>query len=74
MGTYMAWGVNNRGWRGEGEIKFYIDDDRDYPTICGTGTEDYFCFMTANSASEYTISGAAGQKLSGNYLDYATRK
>ena len=43
VGTYMAWGVNNNGWWGEGEIKFFIDDDRDYPTICGTGTEDYFC-------------------------------
>jgi hypothetical protein len=43
VGTYMAWGVNNTGWWGEGEIKFYIDDDNDYPTICGTGTEDYFC-------------------------------
>src|SRR5690606_3310156 len=42
VGTYMAWGVNNNGWWGEGEVKFYIDDDRDYPTICGTGTEDYF--------------------------------
>jgi hypothetical protein len=43
VGTYMAWGVNNSGWWGEGEIKFYIDGDRDYPTLCGTGTEDYFC-------------------------------
>ena len=43
VGTYMAWGVNNTGWWGEGEIKFYLDDDDDYPTICGTGTEDYFC-------------------------------
>ncbi len=42
-GTYMAWGVNNCGWWGEGEIKFYIDGDREFPTICGTGTEDYFC-------------------------------
>ena len=42
-GTYMAWGVNNNGWGGEGEIKFYLDGDREYPTICGTGTEDYFC-------------------------------
>lgn len=58
-GTYMAWGLNNNGWWGEGEIKFYLDDDiprgmtvRDaaaeqggehFPTICGTGTEDYFC-------------------------------
>lgn len=43
VGTYMAWGVNNCGWWGEGEIKFYLDGDRDFPTICGTGTEDYFC-------------------------------
>lgn len=43
VGTYMAWGVNNCGWWGEGEIKFYMDDDKDFPTICGTGTEDYFC-------------------------------
>ena len=43
VGTYMAWGVNNRGWWGEGEIKFYMDGDSKWPTICGTGTEDYFC-------------------------------
>ena len=43
VGTYMAWGVNNNGWWGEGEIKFYMDGDKEYPTICGTGTEDYFC-------------------------------
>ncbi len=43
VGTYMAWGVNNTGWWGEGEIKFYMDGDTEFPTICGTGTEDYFC-------------------------------
>ena len=43
VGTYMAWGVNNSGWWGEGEIKFYMDGDGEFPTICGTGTEDYFC-------------------------------
>ncbi|NLJ85291.1 MAG: DUF2961 domain-containing protein [Firmicutes bacterium] len=42
VGTYLAWGVNNTGWWGEGEIKFYMDGDREFPTICGTGTEDYF--------------------------------
>jgi hypothetical protein len=42
VGTYMAWGVNNNGWWGEGEIKFYMDGDGQFPTICGTGTEDYF--------------------------------
>jgi hypothetical protein len=43
VGLYMAWGANNNGWWGEGEIKFYMDGDSKYPTICGTGTEDYFC-------------------------------
>lgn len=43
VGTYMAWGVNNCGWWGEGEIKFFIDGDKEFPSICGTGTEDYFC-------------------------------
>lgn len=43
VGVYLAWGLRNNGWWGEGEIKFFIDGDKDYPTICGTGTEDYFC-------------------------------
>ena len=43
VGTYLFWGSNNAGWWGEGEIKFYLDGDTDFPTICGTGTEDYFC-------------------------------
>jgi hypothetical protein len=57
VGTVMAWQVNHNGWWGEGEIKFYLDGDADpeisngeavggstgYPTICGTGAEDYFC-------------------------------
>lgn len=42
VGTYLAWQVNNNGWWGEGEIKFYLDGDEAFPTICGTGTEDYF--------------------------------
>jgi hypothetical protein len=41
-GTYLAWGSNSSGWWGEGEVKFYLDGDRELPTICGTGTEDYF--------------------------------
>ena len=38
VGTYMAWGTNNNGWWGEGEIKFYIDGDSSFPTISGTIT------------------------------------
>jgi len=58
VGTYLAWGSNNSGWWGEGEIKFYMDGDAEFPTICGTGTEDYFCgsygFTSEGDYKEYT--------------------
>ncbi|MCL2364531.1 MAG: DUF2961 domain-containing protein [Defluviitaleaceae bacterium] len=42
VGCHMAWQQNNDGWWGEGEIKAFIDGDEEFPTYCGTGTEDYF--------------------------------
>ncbi len=42
VGTFIALTALERYWYGEGEFKFFIDGDRDYPTICGTGFEDYF--------------------------------
>ena len=42
VGTFLAWTQLSGGWFGEGEVKFFIDGDREFPTICGTGTEDYF--------------------------------
>jgi len=59
VGTSMGWGINNSGWWGEGEIKFYIDGDGDFPTICGTGTEDYF-------------GGAYDWVVDGQYVTYST--
>ncbi len=62
VGTYMTWGSNSPGWWGEGEIKFYMDGDREFPTICGTGTEDYFCgsygFMTPGTRDYQEFSTA----------------
>ena len=59
VGTSMGWGINNSGWWGEGEIKFYMDGDVDFPTICGTGTEDYF-------------GGAWNWDIDGQYVTYST--
>ena len=59
VGTSMGWTINNSGWWGEGEIKFFIDGDGEYPTICGTGTEDYF-------------GGAYNFDLDGQYTTYTT--
>lgn len=42
IGTFLALSALERYWWGEGEVKFYLDGDKEYPTICGTGTEDYF--------------------------------
>ncbi|MEN8228381.1 MAG: glycoside hydrolase family 172 protein [Bacteroidota bacterium] len=30
-----------KSWWGEGEVKMYMDGDTEYPTLIGTGTEDY---------------------------------
>ena len=59
VGTYLAWQVNNTGWWGEGEIKFYMDGDA-WPTICGTGTEDYFCgSYNFDRNGQYTVFSTA---------------
>lgn len=59
VGTAMHWGVKSNGWWGEGEIKFYIDGDGEFPSICGTGTEDYFC-------------GAYNFDVDGKYKEFCT--
>ena len=59
VGTTMAWGVNNNRWWGEGEVKFFLDGDRDFPTLCGTGTEDYF-------------GGAYNWDVDGQYVPFST--
>ena len=45
LGTNISVKVNEteyaRVWWGEGEVKIYLDGDDEYPTLCGTGTEDY---------------------------------
>lgn len=42
IGTHLMLQTLERYWWGEGEMKFYIDGDDQYPTQCSTGTEDYF--------------------------------
>ena len=42
VGTSVAWTAREPGWWGEGEVKFYLDDDRHNPSVIDTGTEDYF--------------------------------
>lgn len=81
VGTYLHWGSKTNGWWGEGEVKFYIDGDREFPTICGTGTEDYFCgaycFEVGGKYAEFSspysglhkVSDTNGAYLSQLYFD-----
>ncbi len=59
VGTYLNWGVKSNGWWGEGEIKFFIDGDTDFPTVCGTGTEDYIC-------------GSYSFEVDGHYVEFSS--
>jgi hypothetical protein len=59
VGTYLAVGVTNNNWWGEGEFKFYLDGDTQFPSICGTGTEDYF-------------GGSYDWDVKGKYVTYTT--
>jgi hypothetical protein len=58
IGTYLAWAALERNWWGEGEIKFFLDGDTAWPTICGTGTEDYvggaWCFAGETEPESYS--------------------
>jgi len=41
IGSLMGIRSLDDDWWGEGEMKVYMDGDTDFPTICGTGSEDY---------------------------------
>ncbi len=68
VGTYLAWGVHNNGWWGEGEIKFFMDGDTQFPTINGTGTEDYFCGSYDFDTRKKNASGIDES----NYTEFST--
>lgn len=50
--------LDTKRWYGEGEVKIYRDGDRDFPTYCGTGLEDYVGSAWNLSAHHGYYSGA----------------
>jgi hypothetical protein len=55
-------GVRNlhpKDWWGEGEIKVYMDGDAQFPTICGTGCEDYVGLSWGVQHVQYLYNGCS---------------
>ncbi len=53
-------GIRNlhpKHWWGEGEIKIYMDGDKEFPTIVGTGSEDYVGLSYGMQQTPYLYNG-----------------
>jgi len=46
-------------WWGEGEVKIYLDGDQRFPTIAGTGAEDYVCLSWGLQPNAFPLHGAS---------------
>jgi hypothetical protein len=70
VGTFLAWTQFSNGWWGEGEIKFYLNGDTEHPTICGTGSEDYFGGAWSFGGEFVGSRGSGGETYSTPFLGY----
>lgn len=63
MGRYIGAVLGIRtlesNWWGEGEIKIFLDGDTDFPTICGTGSEDYVCLSYGMQQTPFLYHGCS---------------
>lgn len=63
-GRYMGAVIGIRNlhpdqWWGEGEIKVYMDGDTEFPTLCGTGSEDYVGLSYGIQQTPYLYNGCS---------------
>ena len=59
IGAVLGIRTLEENWWGEGEIKIYMDGDKEFPTICGTGSEDYVCLSYGMQETPYLYHGCS---------------
>lgn len=59
IGTVLGIRTLEGNWWGEGEIKVYMDGDTTFPTICGTGSEDYVCLSYGMQQTPFMYHGCS---------------
>jgi len=59
IGAVLGIRYIDTNWWGEGEIKIYRDGDTEFPTICGTGSEDYVCLSYGMQQTPFLYHGCS---------------
>lgn len=59
MGTVIGVRPDDSAWWGEGEVKMYIDGDKEFATIVGTGAEDYVGLSWGLQQTPFLYNGAS---------------
>ncbi|MCC5869248.1 MAG: DUF2961 domain-containing protein [Gammaproteobacteria bacterium] len=59
LGAVIGVRPTSAHWWGEGEAKIYLDGDEAWPTIAGTGAEDYVCLSWGLQRNAYAYHGAS---------------
>lgn len=59
LGAVIGVRPSDPNWWGEGELKIFLDGDEAFPTIAGTGTEDYACLSWGLQQTPFFYHGAS---------------
>ncbi|MCK5280846.1 MAG: DUF2961 domain-containing protein [Cyclobacteriaceae bacterium] len=59
IGTVLGIRTLEGNWWGEGEVKIFMDGDNEFPTICGTGSEDYVCVSYGMQQTPFQYHGCS---------------
>jgi hypothetical protein len=72
IGSLMGIRTENKYWWGEGEMKAYLDGDKEFPTICGTGSEDYVGLSWGIQEAQYLYNGCCLNRKDANGHTFVT--